>query len=170
MNVNYLAMIVAALIPLIIGFLWYHPKVFGRVWMIQTGMTNESGKSMNMPVVFGMTFVAGLILSVAMNLISTHDAFIGGALFYATNKTMIPEPGSELANWLEYYNNNLAASNHTFAHGSFHGAFIGGILITLPIIIVGAFFERRNYKYIAITSGYWIISLAIMGGIIASWR
>lgn len=94
MNVNYLAMIFAALIPLIIGFLWYHPKVFGRVWMIQTGMTNESGKSMNMPVVFGMTFVAGLILCVAMNLISTHDAFIGGALFYATNKTMIPEPGS----------------------------------------------------------------------------
>ncbi len=165
-----MAMVAAALVPLILGFIWYHPKVLGTVWMKETGLTPESGKGMNMPLVFGLTVVAGIMITMAMNLIATHDAFIGGAMFYATNKTMIPDPGSELANWFDYYQKNLATSNHTFAHGSFHGAMIGGIFLALPITIIGALFERRGFKYIALTAGYWIICLALMGGIIGAWR
>lgn len=36
---NFVAIIVAALVPMIIGFIWYHPKVFGNTWMQVAGMT-----------------------------------------------------------------------------------------------------------------------------------
>ena len=30
-------------------------------------------------------------------------------------------------------------------------------------------YERKSLKYIAINSGYWILTWAIMGGIISAW-
>jgi hypothetical protein len=53
----------------------------------------------------------------------------------------------------------------TFKHGLLHGS-MSGILFVLPILAINAMFERKGFKYIAINAGYWIICLAIMGGII----
>ena len=33
MSVNYLAVVVAAVVSIIIGSLWYSPLLFGNVWM-----------------------------------------------------------------------------------------------------------------------------------------
>ena len=32
---------VAALVPLLIGSIWYNPKVFGTAWMKATGFTDD---------------------------------------------------------------------------------------------------------------------------------
>ncbi len=39
MGVNYLAVIVAAVVAMIIGFAWYAPQTFGRRWMAYLGTT-----------------------------------------------------------------------------------------------------------------------------------
>ena len=52
--------------------------------------------------------------------------------------------------------------------GIFHGI-ITGIFLILPIVAINAMFERRGYKYIFINAGYWLVSLAIMGGIICAY-
>jgi hypothetical protein len=57
----------------------------------------------------------------------------------------------------------------TFKHGALHG-FMVGLFVALPILGTNALFERKNAKYIFINSGYWIITLTIMGGIICAWR
>jgi hypothetical protein len=36
---NPIAILGAALIPTVIGFLWYNPKVFGNAWMAAADMT-----------------------------------------------------------------------------------------------------------------------------------
>ena len=46
-SMNWLAILVSALIPLIIGAIWYHPKVFGTAWMHATGITEDKIKSMS---------------------------------------------------------------------------------------------------------------------------
>ena len=46
-NINWLALVVAALSILVIGFIWYHPKVFGTIWMKEIGMTEEKAKKGN---------------------------------------------------------------------------------------------------------------------------
>ena len=38
-GVNYLAVVVAAVVAVIIGFIWYAPQVFGNRWMAYLGTT-----------------------------------------------------------------------------------------------------------------------------------
>jgi len=38
-GVNYLAVVVAAVVALVIGFIWYSPRVFGNRWMAYLGTT-----------------------------------------------------------------------------------------------------------------------------------
>jgi hypothetical protein len=56
----------------------------------------------------------------------------------------------------------------TFKHGVLHGA-IAAIGFAMPIIGINALFERRGFKYIAIHTGYWILTLMIMGGILCQF-
>ncbi len=167
---NFVAIIVAALIPMVIGFIWYHPKVFGNTWMQVAGMTEEKVKTGNMALIFGLSFLLSLMLAVSVHTISFHDNFVSGALYYVTDGTMNPDPASEAGRWLEYYKTNLAASNHTFKHGAFHGFFIAGLMIALPIMATNALFERKNFKYVAVNVGYWLLTLMLMGGLLAAWQ
>ncbi len=169
MEMNFLALLVAALVPMLLGFIWYHEKVFGKSWMAAAGMTDEKIKSGNMALILGVTFLFSLMIAYVMNIIAIHDGFISGATAHATNYGEA-EPGSEMAKWLEYYQTNLAAANHTFKHGAFHGALIGGLFIAVPVLAINALFERKGFKYIAVNAGYWIVCLGIMGGIVAAWH
>lgn len=170
MQLNFLALLVSALVPMILGFIWYHPKVFGNTWMRVAGLTEEQVKTGNMPVIFGVSFVLSLMLAMDMNTLSYHDGFVNGALYYVTNGTLQPAPGSPDAQWLEYYTTNLSATCRTFKHGAFHGAFLGGLFMVLPVLGTNALFERKGFKYIAVNAGYWIVCLALMGGILAAWK
>jgi len=38
-GVNYLAVVVATVVALVIGFIWYSPRVFGNRWMAYLGTT-----------------------------------------------------------------------------------------------------------------------------------
>jgi hypothetical protein len=52
--INRLGQLVAALVPMLIGFIWYNPKVLGNVWMKAADMTDEKVKGGNVPVIFGV--------------------------------------------------------------------------------------------------------------------
>lgn len=47
MEINFLALLVAAISTLVVGFIWYNPKVFGTIWMKESGMTEEKMKGAN---------------------------------------------------------------------------------------------------------------------------
>ena len=57
----------------------------------------------------------------------------------------------------------------TFKHGALHGAMIG-LFVALPVIATNCLFEQKSFRYAAITSGYWIIVMTIMGAIICGWK
>ncbi|MBS3080042.1 DUF1761 domain-containing protein [Candidatus Pacearchaeota archaeon] len=40
-SINYLAVLVAAIISMILGALWYSPLLFGNAWMKSAGLTKE---------------------------------------------------------------------------------------------------------------------------------
>jgi len=60
-EVNYLAVIAAAIATFALGGLWYSPALFGKVWQREAGVTEEKMKSANMMLIFGLTFVLALI-------------------------------------------------------------------------------------------------------------
>ena len=55
MPFNFYAVLVSTLVTLLVGFVWYHPKVFGTLWMNETGMTEEKARQSSMLKVFGLT-------------------------------------------------------------------------------------------------------------------
>ena len=60
MDVNWIAVLVAAVSAFILGGLWYGP-LFGKKWMAHTGMTEERAKSMNMARTFGLSFILSFV-------------------------------------------------------------------------------------------------------------
>ncbi|MBT3447764.1 MAG: DUF1761 domain-containing protein [Bacteroidetes Order II. Incertae sedis bacterium] len=64
--VNYLAVLVAGLLPMLIGSFWYGP-LFGKKWMSLMGKTEEELRaSFNPAKSYGVTFVFALILAYMM--------------------------------------------------------------------------------------------------------
>lgn len=92
-QLNYLAIVVAALSTFLIGGLWYSPAVFGKAWMRENGFKEEDMKNSNMVKIFGGAFVLALISAVnlAMFMGPENDptmgalwGFLAGAGWVAT--------------------------------------------------------------------------------------
>jgi hypothetical protein len=62
-NLNWLAIIVAAVSAFGLGSLWYSPLMFAKRWMKESGVTEESAKNANMIKLFGLAFLLSLIAS-----------------------------------------------------------------------------------------------------------
>ncbi|WP_397364164.1 DUF1761 domain-containing protein [Olleya sp. R77988] len=159
MEFNYLAIAVAAIVPILIGFVWYNPKTFGTAWMRHAEMTEDKMKSGNMPVVFGITLLLSFVLAFFVQTLTIHQM---GAVQLAGGDPALAKPS--LAAFMADYKDAF----RTFKHGALHGV-LAGIFLFFPVIAINGLFERKSWKYIFINSGYWIVSLAAMGAIVCGW-
>ena len=166
MKPNFLGILLAALIPMVIGIIWYNPKVFGNAWMKASGMDAEKAKGANMPLILGLSFLFSFFLAFALQFIVIHQSHIYSLL---AGEPGINEAGSEVNNLLTSLIAKYGDRFRTFKHGALHGT-IAGITLALPFIGTNALFERKGFKYIAINAGYWIVSLALMGGVVSALR
>ncbi|RZV64301.1 MAG: DUF1761 domain-containing protein [Flavobacteriaceae bacterium] len=62
-NVNWISMVIATFIPMVVGFVYYNPKVFGNAWMKSLGITEEDIKKQNMVKTYGIAIVMSFILA-----------------------------------------------------------------------------------------------------------
>jgi hypothetical protein len=62
-QINYLAVLVAAVSFFAIGGLWYSPLLFSGIWMKEANLTQEYLRKANVGLVFGLSFVLSLIIS-----------------------------------------------------------------------------------------------------------
>lgn len=76
-NLNWLAIVVAAVSAFILGGLWYSPVLFAKRWMKETGITEESTKNTNMGKLFGLAFILALIASFFLAMFIGADAGAG---------------------------------------------------------------------------------------------
>ena len=160
MPFNFYAVLVASLVTLVVGFVWYSPKVFGNIWMKETGMTEEKAKQSNMVKVFGLTIFYSLLLSLLMPVLVIHQM---GALGMIGGDPALAKPSytAFLADYGDAF--------RTFKHGALHG-FMSGLFLALPITAINSLFEQKSWRYILINAGYWIVSMTIMGAIICGWK
>ena len=71
MKFNLIVLLITAVVPLIIGFIWYNPKVFGTVWMKETRINLNKLEKPN-PMIFLWCFLLSLFISVALTPIVIH--------------------------------------------------------------------------------------------------
>ena len=64
-QVNYLAVIAAGIVSMVLGFLWYSPAVLGKPWMKEKGISAETLKKeqKEMGKWYGVSFVFSLIMA-----------------------------------------------------------------------------------------------------------
>jgi hypothetical protein len=60
-EVNYLAVVLAALSAFLLGGLWYSPLLFANRWMALSGQSEDQLKSGSMTMIFGGAFLLNLI-------------------------------------------------------------------------------------------------------------
>lgn len=159
MQVNFLALLVAAVSTLLVGFIWYHPKVFGKIWMKEADMTEEKMKGSNMALIFGMAIFYAFLISFVLQFLVIHQ---WGAMGMIGGQPETAKP-SYTAFMTDY-----GSVFRTFKHGMLHG-FIAGLFLALPIIGTNALFEKKSWKYTLVSGGFWIVCFMIMGGIICAW-
>lgn len=61
--INIPAVIVAAVLPFLLGGLWYSPILFGKVWMKENGFTDEDLDKGSQAKIFGLSFLFFLVMS-----------------------------------------------------------------------------------------------------------
>lgn len=128
-NLNWIAILLAAASTLAVGFVWYHPKVFGTIWQQSINLSDDDLKSGNMPMIFGVSFLMAVVAAI-------------------------------------YLFHNIHGS---FTHGAFHAGRIG-LMMVAPVIINNALFERKGWTPILINVGYWVVTTALMGGIMVLFQ
>lgn len=160
MEINFYAILAATLSSFVVGFIWYNPKVFGTIWMNEIGMTDEKAKQGNMLKIFGLTFIFAFLLAFFMQPLTIHQF---SALGMVGGDAVSAKPS------YSEFMNDYSDAYRSFKHGAFHGI-LAGLFISLPVIATNCLFEQKSFRYAAITSGYWIVVMAIMGGIICAWK
>jgi len=142
---NILALIVAGLVPSIIGAIYYGP-LLGKVWRDSLGMSEEELKPMIPALAYGGSILLSILLASSLNFtigLVHKDINAAGELFIN--------------------------SSHTFGHGALHGAMIGLMTIT-PIIVSLGVFHKLSWKTNLINVVFWVLCLAVMGGILDVWQ
>lgn len=162
LKINFLALLAAAASSMVVGFIWYNPKVFGNAWMRASGTTEEKMKGANMAMIFGLSFFYAFLISFIIQMLTIHQfgayGMIGGN----------PDPALVKPSFAEFMA-DYGSAYRTFKHGALHG-FMSGLFLALPMIATNALYERRSYKYSLIVGGYWTVTFMIMGGIICAWQ
>lgn len=161
-EMNFLAIVLAAFVPTIIGFLYYNPKTVGNAWMKASGMTEEKIKSGNMLVILLVSLLLSFLMAVILVQMVIHQTDLY-SLF--NDKPGMNVEGSEVMNAINEVIRLGGDNFRTFGHGALHGTFVG-IFLVFPILAITGMFERRPFKLALINGAYWAITLAIMGGIL----
>lgn len=162
MPTNWWLFLVAGIIPLAVGFIWYGNLGFGRKWMSNNGFTEESLQGGNMGLIFGLCYLFSVLLAFLLSSIVIHQ----GNVF----AMMMPEVMESGSAGQQQFNDLMAQYGdryRDFSHGALHGAMVA-VFFVFPLFAINSLFERRGWTYTLIHTGYWLVCLILMGGMLCA--
>lgn len=143
--VNYLAVLVAAIVMFILGGLWYSPVLFMKKWLALQDRTEEQARaqaaSANMPLMYASAFVTALITAWVMAHLLGHLAYVADS----------------------------AVVSYDAAHGALFG-FICWLGFAATTSYATALFSGKPKQMWLIDSTYNLVSFMLAGAILAMWR
>jgi hypothetical protein len=127
-EVNWTAILIVGVVNMVLGWLWYSPALFGKMWMVEMG---KKGDMKPQPAKLLAMFVLALLIGYVM----TYFISWAGADTFAL--------GLEVGIWAAIAFRILPSASGTFA-------------------------ADGSWKLWMVNNGYWLVSLALMGGILAA--
>lgn len=136
-EVNYLAVILAGVASMAVGFMWYGPMLFGKQWMKLKGYSSESLKKEQKEM--GKWYAVSFVLALFTAYVLSHVMSLSINFFNYDNFTT----GLTTAFWMWL-------------------GFVMPVQATATI-----FSESKNWKLFGIDTGYQLSSLLVMGIVLA---
>jgi hypothetical protein len=162
---NFYVVIASALIPLVVGFIWYNKNVMGTIWMAESGYNPETAKQPNMVAIMGLSLLFSILLAGSLLPTVIHQMGLSSMLM---DEPALKDPNSELSKTVADLMAKYGTNYRSFKHGAMHG-FLTSIFLVLPVIGTTALYEQKSAKYVAVHVGYWAICLTLMGGVICAF-
>ncbi len=142
MEVNYLAVFVAAVAGFMIGFVWYLPQVFGTKWMKVLGTPMTGMKPEGMGGKMAISFLSALVSAIVLSFIITI------AIAWKVSSGVTPD---------------------LLMTGMITGFWVWlGFLATS--LVDPVLWQNKPWSLWGINAGYWLVRLVVMGGIIGFLR
>ncbi len=161
MKPNFLILIATSVIPFLIAFGWYHPKLFGGDnWTKIAGLTEAQVSNPVKVTKLLLTLLLNFLIAFGLYNLVVHESGVFGMLG-ADLEAM--KTGTAKAFLAEY-----SGHDQNIGHGLIHGL-VATILFVVPLLGYTTIFDRKSGKYFLVNLGFWMISLTIMGGVIAKW-
>lgn len=158
---NPIMLPLAALIPVILAFVWYHPKVLGEALAKETKTEVPTFGIGQALISYVLAFLVAFgLLSYVNHQMSVMQLFLSREGF--------GEEGTEATLAFEQVARLVGDMHLSFGHGAIHGM-LGAVVFLLPVIVAIAFRERQSFKYIMIHFGYWLLSWVLMAGVLGEW-
>ncbi len=135
-TLNLVPVIVAGVLNMIIGALWYSPYVIGKLWMRAMGKTEEELRQGFSPTSMAMTYIVNTVASLVF-------AYV-------------------LAHLIKF------SSTNDFSQGVMIGFWVWlGFVVTT--VIPGYMYEGKPKILFFLFIIYQLISITLMGGLLAIW-
>lgn len=139
-EINYLAVLVAAVASMIVGWAWFGP-LFGKRWIALSGismpetMTPEVKAGMNKS--YALMFVGSLVMSFVL----AHALALASATL-----------------------------NTGGLSGGLIGGFWNWLGFVAPVLLGPVLWEGKPWKLWVLNAGYYLVALCVMGVILSLWR
>ncbi len=137
-NINILSLVLATLVPMAMGMLWYSKALFGKAWMASIGMTDEKMKSANMPVMMVVSILMAFLMSFFLLQFNNgpgqegiYDSFRHGAIHGIVLGVFLAIP--------------LFISNGLFEHKTWTNMLINGFFWLVCFAIMGGILDAMNH-------------------------
>lgn len=165
MQPNFFILPIAALVPLIVGFIWYNPQVFGTALANATGKSIEQIGNRGSIAKAAFTYLFGLFMAYVLLMCSVHQ--FATALLFVLDPSFGQE-GSEFSTFLTDFNNKYGDRHRTFGHGLIHGMEVAA-LASFAFLGISTFIEGLPMKRMWIHFGYFVLCGGLMGGLICAY-
>ncbi|MSU60418.1 MAG: DUF1761 domain-containing protein [Candidatus Staskawiczbacteria bacterium] len=136
--VNYVALIVATIASMAIGFMWYGP-LLGKLWVKEMGWSEADMKTAQAKWMTRQ-YVLMMLGSLVMAFVLLHNLTFGSAYLQMTGVSAGLQAG--FWNWLGFI---------------------------VPITLSAVLWEGKSWKLFCINVGYYLVTLLVMGAILAGW-
>ena len=165
MKFNFVITAFAAFIPFFIGLIWFSPRVFGKIWLKSVRLTPDHLRWRNMFLLFLSTYALSYLMAFIL-----HTIVIPQYGFFTSimSEPSWDQPGSDAYNFSQQYMARYGNNYRDFSYGLLRGA-MSGLFFAFPVLGITAMYERRGYKFLFVTVSYWVLCLALMGGILAAF-
>lgn len=158
---NFYMYFLVALIPLVVGAIYYG-TLFQKAYMEINGFTESPIQHKNKAVIFGLSYLLSLLLCQVLVALGIHQVGVVALGMHGAGE-FTPEALADVNAFLAKYGNTYRSFGHGVAHGM-----MASIFFALPILSINAMFEGRGWKYTLLHWGYWTICLTLMSGILCA--